>query len=122
MAADPGIRAVLEKHQWTVGALCELYPEGKVCRLARSRLLVIAFRLKLVDKDRCVDVNIYGRQGIELALLLLVVVAVVVLVVHTVPCAATSQSRVVFFRRFHIEGQLSVWTGLADRGLCFGLL
>lgn len=31
LAADPGIRAVLEKHQWTVGALCELYPEGKVC-------------------------------------------------------------------------------------------
>eukprot|EP00752_Nemacystus_decipiens_P005702 g5160.t1 len=30
LAADPGIRAVLEKHQWTVGALCELYPEGKV--------------------------------------------------------------------------------------------
>lgn len=30
LADDPGIRAVLEKHQWTVGALCELYPEGKV--------------------------------------------------------------------------------------------
>ncbi|CAM9491291.1 unnamed protein product, partial [Hapterophycus canaliculatus] len=30
LAADPGVRAVLEKHKWTVGALCELYPEGKV--------------------------------------------------------------------------------------------
>ncbi|CAN0569874.1 unnamed protein product, partial [Ectocarpus sp. 12 AP-2014] len=30
LAADPGVRAVLEKHRWTVGALCELYPEGKV--------------------------------------------------------------------------------------------
>lgn len=99
MAADPGIRAVLEKHQWTVGALCELYPEGKVCRLARSRLWLIAFRHKLVDKDRCVDVNIYGRQGIELALLLLVVVAVVVLVVHTVACDPVPQqfSLVLFF-------------------------
>lgn len=30
LAADPGVRAVLEMHRWTVGALCELYPEGKV--------------------------------------------------------------------------------------------
>ncbi|CAM9813657.1 unnamed protein product [Choristocarpus tenellus] len=30
LANDPGIKAVLEKHQWTVGALCEMYPEGKV--------------------------------------------------------------------------------------------
>lgn len=30
LAADPGVRAVLDKHRWTVGALCELYPEGQV--------------------------------------------------------------------------------------------
>lgn len=31
LANDPGVCSVLEKHRWTVGALCELYPEGKVC-------------------------------------------------------------------------------------------
>mmetsp|Transcript_693 Transcript_693/g.1137 ORF Transcript_693/g.1137 Transcript_693/m.1137 type:complete len:524 (+) Transcript_693:85-1656(+) len=30
LAEDPGILAVLEKHKWSVGALCELYPEGYV--------------------------------------------------------------------------------------------
>lgn len=33
LAADPGVRAVLDKHRWTVGTLCELYPEGKVPRV-----------------------------------------------------------------------------------------
>lgn len=39
LAADPGVRAVMEKHRWTVGTLCELYPEGKV-----SDELLDAFR------------------------------------------------------------------------------
>ncbi|CAM9442591.1 unnamed protein product [Discosporangium mesarthrocarpum] len=30
LANDPGIRAVLKKHRWTVGCLAEMYPEGKV--------------------------------------------------------------------------------------------
>ena len=30
LAKDPGILACMAKHQWTVGALTELYPEGKV--------------------------------------------------------------------------------------------
>ena len=30
LASDPGILAVLAKHKWSVGALCELYPEGYV--------------------------------------------------------------------------------------------
>lgn len=30
LASDPGILSVLSKHKWSVGALCELYPEGYV--------------------------------------------------------------------------------------------
>ena len=30
LANDPGILAVLKKHRWSVGALCELPPEGQV--------------------------------------------------------------------------------------------
>ena len=30
LASDPGVLAVLAKHEWSVGALCELYPEGYV--------------------------------------------------------------------------------------------
>ncbi|CAM9642400.1 unnamed protein product, partial [Phaeothamnion confervicola] len=30
LANDPGIMAVLAKHRWTVGALCEMMPEGQV--------------------------------------------------------------------------------------------
>lgn len=30
IANDPGIRACMTKHQWNVGSLAELYPEGKV--------------------------------------------------------------------------------------------
>jgi hypothetical protein len=30
LANDVGVLAVMEKHQWTVGTLCELYPEGYV--------------------------------------------------------------------------------------------
>jgi hypothetical protein len=30
LANDPGILACMEKHQWNVGCLAELYPEGKV--------------------------------------------------------------------------------------------
>lgn len=30
LAEDPAFLAILEKHQWSVGALCELYPEGYV--------------------------------------------------------------------------------------------
>jgi len=30
LANDPGIKACMEKHEWQVGSLCELYPEGKV--------------------------------------------------------------------------------------------
>lgn len=30
LANDPGIRACMAKHKWKVGALAELYPEGKV--------------------------------------------------------------------------------------------
>eukprot|EP01041_Mallomonas_annulata_P004627 gene4627-9187_t len=30
LANDPGILAILKKHKWSVGSLCELYPEGYV--------------------------------------------------------------------------------------------
>eukprot|EP00554_Chaetoceros_debilis_P004307 CAMPEP_0194086292 /NCGR_PEP_ID=MMETSP0149-20130528/20574_1 /TAXON_ID=122233 /ORGANISM="Chaetoceros debilis, Strain MM31A-1" /LENGTH=395 /DNA_ID=CAMNT_0038769355 /DNA_START=132 /DNA_END=1319 /DNA_ORIENTATION=- len=30
LAHDPGILACMAKHEWSVGMLCELYPEGKV--------------------------------------------------------------------------------------------
>jgi hypothetical protein len=30
LASDPGVLAVMEKFKWSVGALCELYPEGYV--------------------------------------------------------------------------------------------
>jgi WLM domain len=30
LAEDPGVRAVLALHKWTVGCLAEMYPEGKV--------------------------------------------------------------------------------------------
>ena len=30
LADEPGVRAVMEKHQWTVGCLKEMYPEGLV--------------------------------------------------------------------------------------------
>mmetsp|Transcript_698 Transcript_698/g.1206 ORF Transcript_698/g.1206 Transcript_698/m.1206 type:complete len:473 (+) Transcript_698:35-1453(+) len=30
LANDPGVLAVMAKHKWSVGALCELYPEGHV--------------------------------------------------------------------------------------------
>jgi hypothetical protein len=30
LASDPGILSVMAKHKWSVGALCELYPEGLV--------------------------------------------------------------------------------------------
>ena len=30
LASDTGVLAVMQKHKWTVGALCELYPEGYV--------------------------------------------------------------------------------------------
>ena len=30
LARDPGIRNVMEKYGWTVGTLCEMYPEGYV--------------------------------------------------------------------------------------------
>ena len=30
LARDPGIRSAMEKFQWTVGTLCEMYPEGYV--------------------------------------------------------------------------------------------
>lgn len=43
LADDPGIRAVLEKHRWTVGALCELYPEGKVNVVARLAIKTAIF-------------------------------------------------------------------------------
>lgn len=38
LAADPGVRAVMQKHRWTVGALCELYPEGKVREAVARRM------------------------------------------------------------------------------------
>ena len=30
LASDPGVLHVMEKYQWSVGALCEMYPEGLV--------------------------------------------------------------------------------------------
>ena len=30
LANDPGIKAVMNKYKWKVGALCEMYPEGYV--------------------------------------------------------------------------------------------
>ena len=30
LARDPGIRFVMDKYKWTVGTLCEMYPEGYV--------------------------------------------------------------------------------------------
>ena len=42
LADDPGVRSVLEKHNWTVGALCELYPEGKVC-VGVERVIGVCF-------------------------------------------------------------------------------
>lgn len=50
LADDPGIRAVLEKHRWTVGALCELYPEGKVGISVMEMAAVIS---TLIAGHRC---------------------------------------------------------------------
>jgi len=30
LSSDPGVLAVMKKHKWSVGALCEMYPEGYV--------------------------------------------------------------------------------------------
>ena len=41
LANDPGVLACLAKHQWNVGCLAELYPDGKVGERVSKRELDI---------------------------------------------------------------------------------
>lgn len=46
VAGDPGIKAIMEKHRWSVGLLSEMPPEGKVgvsevCVLGYNKVRVL---------------------------------------------------------------------------------
>ncbi|KAJ3310046.1 hypothetical protein HDU76_003463 [Blyttiomyces sp. JEL0837] len=52
LSSDPGVRAVMENHKWSVGALIELSPsEESILGYNRNRGEVIALRLRTNDLD-----------------------------------------------------------------------
>lgn len=64
LASDPGVLACMAKHQWNVGCLAELYPEGKVgesdvCVMGlnqnKGQKILLRLRTETISKDfeRC---------------------------------------------------------------------